>query len=68
MPITPALEGQISVHHERAERKTRTSSDQLSLFRDLLKKAADAGVLEEDATRTLLNESQKLAVLARTLR
>ena len=57
------LEGQISEHRDRAARNTRDIFDQLSQFRMLLKKAADAGVLEEDATRTLLNESQKLAAL-----
>ena len=57
------LEGQIRGHDERAARKTSDIFDQLSQFRGLLKKAADAGVLDENATRSLIAESQKLASL-----
>ena len=57
------LEGQIRGHHDRAERNTRSMFEQLSQFREFLKKAADAGVLDEDATRSLSAESQKLSAL-----
>ncbi|WP_296646931.1 SbcC/MukB-like Walker B domain-containing protein [Thiobacillus sp. 63-78] len=57
------LESQIIEHRNRAARNTKGISDQLSQFRLLLKKAADAGVLKEEITRTLLDESQRLASL-----
>ena len=57
------LEGQIRGHHDRAERNTKGMFDQLSQFRGFLKKAADAGVLDDDVTRSLSAESQKLAAL-----
>ncbi len=57
------LEGQIRGHQERAERNTRGMFNQLSQFRGFLKKAADDGVLDDDVTRSLSAESQKLAAL-----
>lgn len=57
------LESQINDHRGRAARKTQDIVNQLTQFSVLLKKAAEAGVLEEDATRALLAESQKLAAL-----
>ncbi len=57
------LEGQIRGHHDRAERNTRGMFDQISQFREFLKKAADAGVLDEEVMRSLSAESQKLAAL-----
>ncbi len=57
------LQSQIRTDRDRAKRKINDIIGQLSQFRDFLKKAAEAGILEEVVTLNLLAESQKLAVL-----
>ncbi|MBI1283378.1 MAG: AAA family ATPase [Thiobacillus sp.] len=55
------LEGQISDNRDRAARKTKDIFNQLSAFRGLMNKAAEAGVLDDEATHILLAETQKLS-------
>jgi energy-coupling factor transporter ATP-binding protein EcfA2 len=57
------LESRIRSDRARAEQKRISIVSQLSLFRDLLKRAAEAKLLDEEATRDVLAESGKLAAL-----
>jgi energy-coupling factor transporter ATP-binding protein EcfA2 len=57
------LHSQIRTNRENAKQKRNDIIRQLSLFRECLKKAAATGILEEDVSRNLVAESQKLAVL-----
>jgi chromosome segregation protein len=57
------IQSQIRSNHENAEQKRKDIINQLSLFRDRLKKSAETGTLEGDISHSLAAESQKLAVL-----
>lgn len=57
------LESRIRSDRARAEQKRNSIVSQLSQFRDFLKRAAEAKLLDEEATHDVLVESRKLAAL-----
>ncbi len=57
------LESRIRSDRARAEQKRKSIVSQLAQFRDFLKRAAEAKLLDEGSTRNVLAESLKLAAL-----
>lgn len=57
------LESRIRSDRARAEKNRKSIISQLSQFRDLLRRAAEAELLDEESTHDVLSESLKLAAL-----